>query len=272
MCYRPIYLKQYDTQVPCGRCPKCVARRVSGWSFRLMEQEKISSSAHFLTLTYDTKHVPITFSQGNALFSLRRRDLQLFFKRLRKSQCGNGASPIKYYAVGEYGGRTQRPHYHVISFNAELELINDAWNKGHIYYGNVTGASVGYCLKYMSKPKKYKKWVAASGRQPEFSLMSKGLGISYLNEVNANWHIGDLVNRMYVTVDGGKKIGMPRYYKEKLYLENERSAIKEAMEILRDKKMNEKLSRQTARDFRNEMAAIDASYDKMYLSSLKTKL
>ena len=29
-------------------------------------------------------------------------------------------TPLKYYAVGEYGGQTKRPHYHIVIFNADL--------------------------------------------------------------------------------------------------------------------------------------------------------
>lgn len=31
------------------------------------------------------------------------------------------------------------------------------------------------------------------------------------------WHKADLENRMYCNLPGGKKISMPRYYKEKIY-------------------------------------------------------
>lgn len=168
MCYRPITLKQRDAVVPCGKCPKCIARKVSAWSFRLMNEEKASSSAQFLTLTYDTKHIPIT-STGR--LSLSKRDLQLFFKRLRKN---HGDSNIKYYAVGEYGGKTIRPHYHIILFNAMVDHIQDSWKQGHIYYGSVSGASVGYTLKYMSKQRKNRIGTTSNDdRCPEFSLMSK---------------------------------------------------------------------------------------------------
>lgn len=169
MCYKPITLKERGVTVPCGKCPKCVARRVSAWSFRLMQEEKISESARFLTLTYATEHVPIT-DKGN--LTLRKADVQKFLKRLRKRQSGNNVSNIKYYAVGEYGGRTKRPHYHIIMFNAKLELIQPSWDLGSIFYGDVTGASVGYTLKYMSKQKR-KKHDRSDDREPEFALMSK---------------------------------------------------------------------------------------------------
>lgn len=157
--------------VPCGKCPACTARRASAWSFRLMEEEKVSSSAHFITLTYDTAHVPLTPS---GFMDLQKRDLQLFFKRLRKAQSKvDPLRRIRYYACGEYGGRTRRPHYHAIVFNVDLELIQPAWDLGQVHYGQVTKASVGYCLKYMSKTKRIPEH-ARDDRQREFALMSKG--------------------------------------------------------------------------------------------------
>lgn len=184
MCYSPITItvKRTDEKqsVPCGKCPLCLARRVSGWSFRLLQEDKVSISSLFITLTYDTLHVPITC---NGFMALKKRDLQLFFKRLRKANLASmhktgeyGSLPIKYYAAGEYGGRTKRPHYHIILFNAKLELIQEAWKLGQVHYGKVSGASVGYTLKYMCKPKTIPMH-RNDDRQPEFSLMSKSWGL-----------------------------------------------------------------------------------------------
>lgn len=267
MCYKPITLKT-GSVVPCNRCPKCIARRTSAWSFRLMQEERQSSSAHFITLTYDTRFVPIN---NTGLLDLQKRDLQLFFKRLRKSQSDNRTSNIKYYAVGEYGGETQRPHYHAIIFNAQLELIQPAWPLGNIFNGEkgVTGASVGYTLKYMCKNKKQQKWWLA-GRQKEFGVMSKGLGVSYLNKENADWHLADPEKRMYCNLTDGKKISMPRYYKDKLYYEQERANIRDACEIIANEKMLDKIKNMTVKSVWNEQQAIDAAFDKMYHSSYKT--
>lgn len=179
--------------VPCGKCPECLTRRASGWSFRLMQEEKVASSAQFITLTYDTAHVPITAGR----MSLRKRDVQLFFKRLRKSQeqllrgtpttATPDDRPIKYYAVGEYGTKTFRPHYHILLFNADRSLIQSAWQLGSTHYGLVSGASVGYTLKYMCKPRRIPQYIGDQ-RVPEFSLMSKGLGKSYLTDKIRDWH------------------------------------------------------------------------------------
>lgn len=124
--------------------------------------------------------------------TLNKKDIQDFIKRLRQWQ-KNDASSIKYYAVGEYGGQTLRPHYHIIIFNADINFIEKSWsictNKklktfskiGNIHYGSLTEASVGYTLKYISKAKQIPLH-SNDDRVPEFSLMSKGLGINYLTE------------------------------------------------------------------------------------------
>lgn len=229
--------------VPCSKCVECKKRRASAWSYRLMQEAKVSSSAYFITLTYDTKHVPITKS---GYMDISKRDLQLFFKRLRKAHASldKVGKPLKYYAVGEFGGRTFRPHYHVILFNASLDILIGevsagnvrrrvlelngkfnfsckTWSLGHMTVGQVSGASVGYTLKYISKVSKIPLH-RNDDRTPEFSLMSKGLGIDYLTPAMIRWHKADLENRMYVNLEDGKVASMPRYYKDKLYNQFER--------------------------------------------------
>lgn len=213
--------------VPCGKCPNCMKRKVSAWSFRLMQEEAISSSAHFVTLTYNTKYVPIT---KKGYMQVSKRDLQLFFKRLRK----RSKNKIKYYAVAEYGGRTMRPHYHVILFNADPIDVIHSWvyedakgvrhTIGETHFGTVTGASIGYTLKYISKKGKIPLH-QNDDRHPEFSLMSKKLGACYITAKSKKYHHADLQNRMYVKTADGKKVSMPRYYKDKIYGEQQRKAI-----------------------------------------------
>lgn len=203
--------------LPCGKCPDCLAKRASGWSFRLLQEEKICSSALFLTLTYNTDHVPIT---NKGYMTLNKTDPQKFMKRLRKLH----TTTLKYYTVGEYGGKSKRPHYHLILFNAHEGLISKAWTLGDIHYGKVTGASIGYCLKYMSKPSQIPQH-KNDDRLPEFGLFSKGLGKNYLTINMINYHHAKVLDRMYCTLQDGKKISMPRYYKDKIYDENQREQI-----------------------------------------------
>jgi len=268
-CITPyIVRKRTDNRaitVPCGRCPECVKRKVSGWSFRLMQEERNSSSAYFVTLTYDTRHVPIT---RKGYMSLSKRDVQLFLKRLRKLHYSktdinlaenkrhdniSNNNRITYYAVGEYGSTTRRPHYHCILFNTTREKIAKAWSLGEIHIGQVTGASVGYTLKYMSKPSKQKHH-ANDDRQPQFALMSKGLGKAYLTPQMVQWHKNALIARMYVNLMEGKKASMPRYYKDKIYTEQERKRISHFVRLAQIEK--EQTKEITSRDqAENDLAA-----------------
>lgn len=260
--------------VPCGKCPQCIARRISGWSFRLLQEEKNSTSAQFITLTYDTKHVPIT---RNGFMSLCKRDVQLFFKRLRKAQDSYYLDKpqlqnesIKYYAVGEYGGKTLRPHYHIIMFNARIELIQDAWQNGNVHYGQVTGASVGYTMKYISKPGRIPQH-RNDDRIPEFSLMSKGLGQAYLSDNMIRWHHDDINNRMYCNIEGGKKIAMPRYYKQKIYTETERKAAGYHQRQEQVKRQREAERKGGPDYWRNKAEADKASFERMHIQSTQKR-
>ena len=119
----------------------------------MVKQGDISYTAYFVTLTYNTEKVPIT---RNGFMSLHKKDLQDYFKRLRKIS----SLKLKYYAVGEYGSKKMRPHYHLILFNAMPENIISAWRLngleiGTVHIGTVNEASIGYTLKYMCKESKF---------------------------------------------------------------------------------------------------------------------
>ena len=140
---------------PCGQCEQCKTQKVNEWSFRLLEEAKetfrLGGFSIFDTLTYDNLHVPTV---GKVLYQLgefsldvtssicdmlcnSKRDVQLFFKRLRSLYSG----PIRYYLVSEYGNDeryTHRPHYHVQFFfpsptitpEQASKLIRQAWQNG----------------------------------------------------------------------------------------------------------------------------------------------
>lgn len=298
MCLKLITLKNPERQVPCGRCEKCRASRVSAWSFRLMQEEKISISSHFITLTYDTRNVPIS---PHGYMHLSVRDLQLFIKRLRKAH-GKDGQKIKYYAVGEYGGKSWRPHYHIILFNCRIELIPGAWTKidrasskmggstkqlppvqrtgrpdihrqtiGFVHYGQVSGASIGYTLKYISKPARVPQH-KNDDRQPEFSLMSKGIGKNYLSQSIINWHKSDLENRMHLNLPEGKKCGMPRYYKDRLYTQEEREAIAARSVVRVSNETQRKYETGKGLTYGEREQAIIASLQRQSTNNTKTKL
>jgi len=184
-----------------------------------MKEAEVSTSALFVTLTYAPEHTPMS---DNNYMTLNKTDLQKFFKRYRKKHENN--TTIKYYACGEYGGNTLRPHYHIILFGGNPEHVQSAWGLGSTHLGQVNEASAGYTLKYLSKPSQIPKH-RNDDRLKEFSLMSKKMGANYLTKQMIAWHKKDIKNRMYLPLKDGKKIAMPRYYKEKIYSTHQRHRI-----------------------------------------------
>ncbi len=257
MCSQPITMIQEEhgtKTVPCGKCELCRARHVSGWTFRILEEMKDAESAHFVTMTYADHELPKIEYYFNdqdywLLDNLDKSDVQKFFKRLRKYQEKTKLPKIRYYLTGEYGSETERPHYHAIIFNSSEELIIKAWSKfhldtqqrepiGHVHFGKVTEASVRYTLAYMNKPRiipvdEY------DTRQPEFSLMSKGLGKRYLTDQMKNWHTSG--KRKYVQLPGGQKASMPRYYQEKIFSDQDKELMKLKSQITQASKSVEEV-------------------------------
>lgn len=206
-----------DRMIPvrCGRCEGCLKTSIGNWAFRLQVEAKRSLYVHFVTLTYDPEFVPLTKS---IIPTLDKRDVQLFFKRLRKRQ-GKG---IKYFIVGEYGTRSYRPHYHAIIYNcSDVKDYTKAWSVGDKVIGNVhigdsiDNGAIPYTLKYM-----YKKGMVPmfedDDRLPEFRMMSKRLGDNYLSPAMLRWHLEDFPNRQYAVLSNGIKISLPRYIREKI--------------------------------------------------------
>jgi len=219
-------------EVPCGKCVPCVQRRASMWAFRLLQQEKVSKTSAFITYTYDNYHLPIS---DNGYPTLDTRDYQLYMKRQRKKiakEYGKDywkENAIKYYMVGEYGGRTERPHYHAIMFNLPKNyIINDhkieeIWQNGMVQVDQVTPASIRYVTGYLHKQLYWSNYGENDDRKREFSRISKGIGLNYLTESR----IKSMKTKMnpYLTIEDGLKLPMPRYYKDKVFNEEEKRII-----------------------------------------------
>lgn len=184
------------------------------WAFRLEQENKVSKSAHFVTLTYNPKHL-------RTENKLCKRDVQLYLKRLRKK---DESSRIRYYAVGEYGSHGGRPHYHILLFNSSEEHIRSSWtdtnNKpiGFVHVGKVTSASIAYVLKYMVQTvplPRQKKGAPYDGRP--FATMSRayGIGGNYLTDEMVAWHRGGDYN--YIMRPDQIKGRLPRFYREKIW-------------------------------------------------------
>lgn len=211
-CFHPITLvldgrRQF---VPCGKCNFCLEQRRAHWSFRLqMEMKYATDKCYFVTLTYNDQKIPIT---PTGLPTLEKSHFQLFLKRFRHYAPERS---VRYYAVGEYGSRTSRPHYHALLFNIPLLAIQNTervWRLGQVYVGTVTPASIHYVAKYHVNAISDQE---LNGRAPPFALMSRkpGIGAGYF-ESHTEWHI--YADRLYTQIDGFKR-SLPRYYRNKMF-------------------------------------------------------
>jgi len=243
MCDFPRYVRDTGETYPCGTCPKCLVRRTDAWIFRILQEEKFADSSIWIRLSYDNDHLPIS-SHGWPTLSIR--DVQLFLKRLRKRHTSKpmwrlswndylkdfvykrnripfGNKPIKYYVCGEYGSRFHRPHYHLCLLNVDEAYLHESWRDdegfviGDIFIADdtVNASNIGYTVGYMNKTRYVFKGDKL-GRQAEFALMSKKMGLSYLTPAMIDWHLRDY-SRGYITLPNGKRSAMPRYLRQRLY-------------------------------------------------------
>lgn len=211
--------------VPCGRCYDCRLRSVNQWVFRLQQEEKRSTSSYFVTLTYDTEVVPIS---RNGFMTLDYTDVQKFWKRLRKLPT---SKHLRYFVVGEYGGKRMRPHYHAIILNVVMQDVVLAWQKGFVHFGGVSGASIAYTLKYMMKDSKIPLH-QNDDRQREFRKMSKGIGANYITDAVYKFH-NQRPNDLVIPLPTGHVIALPRYYRLRLFSEDvQRDQVKALENIM----------------------------------------
>lgn len=184
----------------------------------------------FVTLTYRPEDLP----KGGTLV---KDHLQKFIKRARK-RYGVG---LKYYAVGEYGDKLGRPHYHIALMGKmfdRTEIVRahkdptrivyrsdeldrprpgheeqPLWPYGFSSCGTLNEKTASYISSYITK--KVVGDQAAEyyqGKTPEFALMSRG-GRSGRG-LAATWfdqYYTDVYPKDYIHV-GNRTVRPPKYY------------------------------------------------------------
>ena len=222
--------------LPCGQCLDCRCRYAQEWANRIMLEAQYHDESYFITLTYDEEHVPVALDKsGEPVYTLQPKDLQDFIKRLRSDQEYHKDNRIRFYAVGEYGSTTHRPHYHIIVFGLkidDLELIGknrhgtllhdskkirEIWGLGLTEVDQMSWESAAYCARYTVKKlgKKETSFYEDHNLVPEFSRMSlkPAIGYQYFDEYKEDIYKNDEI--FISTVKGGRKCKPPKYYDDK---------------------------------------------------------
>lgn len=218
--------------VPCGQCLGCRIDRSREWAMRCVHESKFHARNSFITLTFNDQNLP---PDGG----LDKTVIQKFFKRLRK-QLG----PFRYYACGEYGDTSERPHYHALIFGHDFsedrvqcsinkqgktlyksETLSKIWGFGNCWIGNFNYQTAAYVARYVMKKvlgkdaiddPRYSRINVNTGEliqvEREFALMSRrpGIGSEWFDKYKSDAFPSD-----FVIVDG-KKHPVPRFYVNKL--------------------------------------------------------
>lgn len=197
----------------------------------MMHEAQLHKDNWFVTLTYNDEHNPHT---------LVPEHLTKFIKRLRHHKGTwdehTRQNLPRYFACGEYGERTNRPHYHVCLFGMGLEdakhysgkgelalysssTLESIWGYGNVLFGRVTHESAqytaGYCTKKITGKKAkehYEYMIPDTGeiiqREPEFARMSlkPAIGRRWIEK-----YTQDVYNYDHVVVNGREQKA-PRYY------------------------------------------------------------
>lgn len=229
--------------LPCGQCIGCRLTYSRNWAVRCIHEAQMHQENCFITLTFS----PEALEARKNPQSLDMREFQLFMKRLRKKI----KNKIRFFHVGEYGEKNQRPHYHSLLFGYDFpdknlftksngislytsETLQKLWPHGFSTIGDVTFESAAYCARYCLKKingekaeDHYNYTDPETGEviniNKEYATMSRkpGIGHSWFQKYKK-----DVFPHDYIVVRDNLKISPPPYYLN-LLTEEERGPIKQ---------------------------------------------
>lgn len=258
-----------DIALPCGKCTGCKLERSRQWAVRLMHEAQLHTRTSFITLTYRDEDLPTSTRRASSQSltarrvrrpgvkdqvdrhahakthaheiqdcpSLSKGDLQGFTKRLNEDVRRRFGKGVKYYACGEYGDKTHRPHYHIAVYGEDFSddryhwkrsesgatlwrssRLARLWPHGDADIGELTFESAAYIARYImkkitgTKAAEHYKRVDREGREywlvPEFNVMSRRPGLAkewFLQHMNSVYPHDHVISR-------GHPAKPPRYY------------------------------------------------------------
>lgn len=220
--------------IPCGQCLACRMRYSNDWANRIyLEACTYPRDRNwFLTLTYDEDHLPYGSGERPTLI---KDEISKFMKALRQrwAEDETQTEGIRFFGCGEYGGKTQRPHYHIILLNCLIKKedlkvykteaghvlwnvpkITHIWGKGHVVVAECNWETCAYTSRYMLKKHKGQDadYYEKLGIYPEHTRMSRrpGIGADYLDD---NWE--QIWSRDHILIKG-HQAAVPAAYTRKL--------------------------------------------------------
>lgn len=222
--------------VPCGHCKACLLDKSNRYK-QLTTLESLGyRCTYFVTLTYANEFLPKCFpifDEDECYYSLvdldsgeifakvhfseitedlidkfhsdyvpylNKVDIQLFIKRLRKFY---GKNKMRYFAVGEYGPKHFRPHYHLLLWFespvtcSELEkVVFEKWSFGRVDVQKARGDAARYVTGYANSFSLVPNLFRAFKQAKPFCVHSIKLG-----EKNIPYSTEELLFNEYSTID-----------------------------------------------------------------------
>lgn len=216
--------RQLYVPVGCGKCMECKKQKGRGWAIRMQEDIKHNKNAKFVTLTFNEEELTKLKQELDYTgYELENEVAKLAVKRFRERWRKKYGKSIRHWLVTELGGgRTERIHIHgIVWTNEKKEEIEQKWKYGMVWQGEyVNEKTINYIVKYVNKiDEKHKEYES-------IILTSAGIGKDYLKTRNSKRHgykKGE-TKEEYVTRTGNK-IGMPSYWRNKIWTEEERNKL-----------------------------------------------
>lgn len=236
--------------VGCGECIECRKQKAREWQTRLLEDIKTNTNGKFVTLTFSDQAIEaLTNDVNNYVLQngkrirhkrnltgyildneIATRAMRLFNERWRKKY----KKALRHWFITELGHNgTENIHLHGIIWTdlQRLEAYNEIeqiWKFGHIWPRQpkdrlttyVNEKTIAYTIKYVSKKdEKHTKY-------KPIILTSPGIGANYTlsHNIKSNTYNGNNTKEYYRTTTG-HKIGLPIYWRNKIYSEQERESL-----------------------------------------------
>lgn len=182
----------------------------------------------------ENSFVTLTYAPAAGVSDLVPKHLSDWLKRLRKRIAPRR---VRFFAVGEFGTHTGRPHFHCALFGwpscrggpyesgvcqcVACSVVRETWGYGHVLVGTLEMKSAQYIAGYVTK--KMTRWddPRLNGRHPEFARMSLRPGIG----ASAMWNVASEMMRYsledrgdvpLVLLHGGRRLPLGRYLVRKL--------------------------------------------------------
>lgn len=289
--------------IPCGKCQGCLDDKARQWANRLLLESEYydPGSVWFVTLTYNDQFLPLkpfidqsTGERIGEVATLDKSAPSAFMKRLRNYFPGCN---LRFFAAGEYGSTTKRPHYHLIIFGMLLqddeltvykrtplgftlyncERVQRAWrvqdnvngklcyyDLGYVVIAPATWETMCYTARYVAKKadgEDRQYWIDHC-LEPEFNVMSRRPGIAY------QWYVDHpgVIDQEWIfekTPNGGKKFRPPKYF-DRLFEKEEPVAVHSRSLDKRKKSFESRIAteRRTSKPYKEYLESVEYNHSK----------